>query len=94
MAKDTFDYLVANADGTTTVTLARGYTRDGAQVKAITLREPTVGDQIVATSSGKNEAEREVALFANLAACTPEEIRGLTMKDYRRLQVAYTGFLD
>ena len=88
------DYLRANADGSVTVALARGYARDGAQINVVTMREPTVGDQIAAEAAGATNAAREVALFGALCQLTPSEVTSIKMKDYGRLQVAYRGFLD
>ncbi|WP_127110354.1 phage tail assembly protein [Pararhodobacter zhoushanensis] len=88
------EYIEKNADGSVTVTLAKGYVRDGATVMTLAMREPTVGDQLAAETVNPRAGEQEVALFANLASCTPAEIRGLTMKDYGRVQDAYRGFLD
>lgn len=86
------DYLVENADGSLTVKLARGATINGAKVMHLTMREPTVNDQMVAKKA--SIAETEVGLFANLCEVSPADIGALKMKDYGRLQEAYTSFLD
>lgn len=88
------DYLIDNADGTVTVKLARGVTIDGAKVMALTMREPTVGDQLAAMPGKASRAQEEIALFANLCTIAPGDVSALKMKDYGRLQEAYTGFLD
>ncbi len=88
------DFLKQNADGSVTIGLTRGFVRDGAQINAVTMREPTVGDQIAAEAAGATNAAREIALFGALCQLTPAEVTSIKMKDYGRLQVAYRGFLD
>jgi len=85
-------HIKINADGSATVTLAKGVEVSGARVMVMTLREPTVADQIAAQESGRNAAHQEVTLISNLAQITPEELGALTLRDYRRLQEALAGF--
>lgn len=91
MAKD---WIKENDDGGVTVSLAKGVDIDGAKVKAITMREPTVADQIAAQEIKGNAAAQEVALIANLAQLAPDDIKRLSLRDYGRLQVALVGFTD
>jgi hypothetical protein len=86
------EHIKANADGSVTVTLASGIDMSGARVKVLTLREPTVADQIAAQEIKGTTAAQEVALIANLAQVTPDEIKGMTLRDYRRVQEALVGF--
>lgn len=88
------DYLAENADGSVTISLRAGVSIDGARVRALTMREPTVDDQLTAEKVKGSPAEREVTLFANLCEVAPGDIRGMSMRDYGRLQEAYRGFLD
>lgn len=88
------DYVTENADGTVTVALRAGAKIAGAAVRALTMREPTVADQIAVGAMKGDDATKEVALFANLCTVTPDEIKGLTMRDYTRLQAAYRCFFD
>lgn len=60
----------------------------------LTLRRPKVRDMLAAEKGKAGDAEREVALFANLAEVTPDEISNLDMKDYQQLQDAYKTFLS
>jgi len=78
----------------TTITLAFPITVDGAKVKSLTLRRPKVRDMLAADHATGSDAEKEVALFANLAELTREAILDLDGKDYRALQEAYSGFLS
>lgn len=86
------DYITENADGSMTVTLLRGAEISGAFIKVLTLREPTVADQVAAQKSNKNAADAEVALIANLAQIAPAEVQALKLRDYKRLQEALVGF--
>lgn len=76
-------FLTENPDGTVSITLRGGRT--------ITMREPTVGDQIATKGSAE---ERELALIGNLCLLSPEEVRALTLRDYRRVQDALLSFQD
>lgn len=88
------DYVTENPDGTLSIALRSGVTISGAKVTALTMREPTVADQIAVSGMSGGDAAKEVALFANLCAVTPEEIKGLTMRDYTRVQKGYGRFFD
>ena len=89
------DWMTRNADGSVTVKLRRAASISGAATNALTMREPTVEDQIAAGAgnSKADTATMEVALFANLCMVQPEAIRGLTLHDYGRLQRAFADFL-
>ena len=76
------------------IKLDGGLDIDGAKVKALNMREPTVNDQLAAADIKGSNARQEVALFANLCEVTPEDIGRLTLKDYRKLQEAYADFTD
>jgi hypothetical protein len=63
-------------------------------LEKITLRRPKVRDMIASDKSKGSDADKEVALFANLAEITPDEIESLDMADYKQLQDAYKDFLS
>jgi len=88
----TADYLTTNADGSVTVTLTKGLTLENATLMTITMREPTVGDQIAAQEIKGSIGAQEVALIANLAEIAPQDITRLNLRDYRRVQEALIGF--
>lgn len=89
------EYITENADGSLTVNLATPFSIDGAMVSAITMREPTVGDELAAaTAAGKSAEQMELALFGNLCGLTPADLRAMTMRNYRRLQGAYQLFTE
>jgi hypothetical protein len=88
------EYITENPDGSLTIALRSGVSISGAKVKALTMREPTVGDQIAVAGMPGGDAAKEVALFANLCSVTPDEMKSLTMRDYTRVQQGYRGFFD
>lgn len=85
-------HIKENDDGSVTVTLIKGIDVDGAKVKTLTLREPTVADQLAAQSAPGGNAGAEVALIANLSQMTPDDIKKLTLRDYSRAQDALVFF--
>lgn len=76
------------------IKLSRPLAIAGADVTALRMREPTVADQLAAEESKGNDAAREIAMFANLCEVAPDDIKRLTLKDYRAVQKAFAGFLD
>jgi hypothetical protein len=94
-SKEKADFFKSNDDGSVTVTLSRPIEIDGASVPALTMREPTVEDHLVAEKVKGSDLEREIAMFGNLCGVTPASIRRLPHRDYLRLAAAYTGnFFD
>lgn len=78
---------------TKTIELERGVEIAGARVMTLTMREPTVDDQIIAGETKGGSALQEVTLLANLCEVAPADIRRLAMRDYIKLQKAYAAFL-
>jgi hypothetical protein len=87
-------YLAPQPDGSVIVTLSRPQMIAGAKVPTLTMREPTVGDQVAAMRSSKSSASREIAILANLCEITPDDLSQLTLRDYGRLQAAFSDFLS
>jgi hypothetical protein len=83
-----------DADGSVTITLSRPLEVNGAKLETLTMREPTVGDQLAASKVKGDEAEKEVAFFANLCEIAPADVQRLPVRDYARLQAAFGGFID
>jgi phage FluMu protein gp41 len=71
----------------------KGFDRNGSVVKSVTMREPTVEDQLTAQETAKSTARAEVMIIANLCECAPDEITSLSLRDYGKLQEAYAGFM-
>lgn len=90
-------WLVENEDGSITIKfddLKRAPKIDGTEVKVLVMREPTVGDQLLADKSSAHAGDREVTVFANLTEQSPGAIEALSLRQYGRLQEAYSAFLD
>lgn len=92
--KKTPDWLKYNDNGSADITLSRPAIVAGVPSAALRMREPTVGDQEVASEMSGSDAAREITIFANLCDVAPDEIRQLPLRDYKRLSTAYLGFLD
>jgi hypothetical protein len=68
---------------------------DGVSVDALAMREPTVEDMLVVKkSAGKSPEDQELSLFANLCEVDPSVIRGLTLRDYKRVQKAFAKLTE
>lgn len=74
------------------IELSRPIEIDGAQVTALRMREPTVADQLLLDEMKGSDATKEVTLVANLCEVTPDDIKRLTLRDYRKVQKAFSGF--
>lgn len=74
--------------------LAKAITIDGASVKALRMREPTVADQLAVDKMGGTDAEKEIATLAALCMVAPKDLHQLSLRDYKKVQAAYLGFLD
>lgn len=77
----------------TQVTLDYPFTFKGLKVESLTMRRPTVGD-LIAVGKISEESEREIMLFTNLCQVEPDLIKSLDLKDYKKAQEAYSGFLS
>ena len=75
-----------------TVTLEHTFEHQGTTYSSLTMRRPKVRDEKAARKAAKEDAERELRLFANLCEVAPEVIEELDLADYRALQEAFTGF--
>jgi hypothetical protein len=61
----------------------------------IKMRRPKVRDMLASDKmKASSDAEKEIALFANLCEISPEEISNLDLKDYQKLQECYKNFLS
>lgn len=66
---------------------------DNREIKELTMRRASVGDQLAAEHDSKNPAETEIRLFANLCGIAPDEMQQMDLKDYRKVQDAFKSFL-
>ena len=51
-----------------------------------------MADQLILEDMKGSDAAKEVALVANLCEVTPDDIKRLTLRDYRKVQKAFSGF--
>ena len=77
---------------TTKIQLEKGTEIDGANVMVLTMREPTVADQLAAAEIKGTDALKEVTLIANLCDVSPDDIKRLSLRDYYKVQAAYADF--
>lgn len=76
----------------TDIKLNKPISIDGATVAALRMREPTVADQLASNAMKGDDATKEITLIANLCDVSPEDIKKLTLKDYRAVQSAFLDF--
>lgn len=67
---------------------------DGLQMNMLHMRRPIVSDMLCSDKRQGSDAQKEIALFANLCEVAPSVIESVDMKDYSKLQAAYQGFLS
>lgn len=79
--KEQTNYLSENADGSLTITFRNGDT--------LTMREPTVADQLAAKGDGQMA---EISLVGNLCGLAPDEIKAMTSRNYLRVQAGLKHF--
>lgn len=73
-----------------TITLSRPSQVNGVMVDTLTLRSPTVREVRAADrASGDDEEQRELMLFAGLCEAGQQDLEGLKLVDYHRLQAGY-----
>lgn len=77
---------------TTTITLKRPITLGDATYSQLTMREPTVGDQLDSWADGMSAGTAEVALTAILCGVSIEVMRKVTLADYRKIQGCLVNF--
>lgn len=94
MAAKKPEWLKLNDDGSATVTLSRPADIAGVKAPSITMREPTVDDQLAMDAVSGSDGVKEISIFANLSMLAPSDISKLPLRDYKRLQVAFGFFID
>lgn len=80
-------------NGKAEIILSRPAEIGGVQTSTLIMREPTVDDQLAAEKLG-NGKEADKAYMANLCQVTPSDIGRLPLRDFKRLQEAFTFFID
>jgi hypothetical protein len=77
----------------TSVTLQHPIEVAGARVGVLTLRRPLVRDLEAMERAGERDIARSVALIANLAELSPDEVRTLDAADFMAVSGVVAGFL-
>lgn len=67
---------------------------NGAELSVIRMREPSVDDQLAMDETSGGDAAKELGMFANLCTIPPADLRKLSLRNYKRVQRAFLGFLD
>lgn len=92
--KEAKDFVTYGDDGTATIELSRPFEVSGVKLSVISMREPTVGDQLAQDAMKGGDAAKEITTMANLCEIAPDDIKRLPMRDYKRVQAAFLGFID
>lgn len=80
--------------GKVQVTLSKEYEIDGAKFNYLTMREPTVGDQLAMSEIEGSDVQREIFMLGNLCMISPDQIKALSLRDYKKVQAAFLAFTD
>jgi len=82
-------WMQIDAEGVT-VKLTAPSTINGVKVDSIRLRSPTLREVRTAQKVHSSDEEKvELMLFSSLADTAPDDLEGLKLKDYVRVQTAY-----
>ena len=93
MAKRNTPEYIVHTEGKAEIMLSRPLEISGAKVNVLTMREPTVNDQLASEASTGTDGEKDVNYMANLCMVTPDDIKRLPLKDFQRVKEAFLGFL-
>ncbi|WP_430415859.1 phage tail assembly protein [Marinobacter adhaerens] len=94
MSEEHLPEFLTETDQGVTIDLVKPAEVDGATVKAVTMREPTVQDHLTVEALKGSEAAKEVQLMSNLCEVSTDAIKALTLRNYKRLQVALEFFTE
>jgi len=82
-------------EGYADVTLdGKGLEVNGAKLSVIRMREPDVNDQLAMDAVKGGDAAKELHMMANLCEVSQDDLRKLSLRNYRRVQRAFVGFID
>lgn len=76
------------------IALNRPLDVDGTKVTALRMREPTVADQLAMDEYKGGDVAKELFTLANLCQVTPDDLKKLTLKDYKKVQNAFLDFIS
>lgn len=77
-----------------TIRLSASVKVDGVETDTLVMREPSVEDMLTVKKGKGSPEDQELALFANLCEISPEVVRSLKFRDYRRLQKAFGALTE
>jgi hypothetical protein len=78
----------------TAITLEYPFEFEGQKISSLSLRRPTVGDNLAVQKATTTDAEREIRLLTNLAEVASEALHRMDLKDYGKLQTTLASFLS
>lgn len=61
---------------------------NGIEQTALSIRLPTVGDLLDAEKCGGSDSENELKFISLLSATSPEDLKALSLKDYKEIRKA------
>lgn len=76
-----------------TITLTIPVTVENVTYEKLNIRRPKVRDRLAVEKIKKTDAEKEIAMIANLAEVSVETIEELDLADYSKVQEVLQGFL-
>lgn len=94
MATDKLPEYLRETDAGIEITFNNPAEIAGAKVSKLVMREPTVRDMEIAQSGAGSDAAKEVQLLANLLGLGADDVRGLTLRNHKRVQEAFANFTD
>lgn len=83
----------AQQAGSVTIPLTKPMDVDGTKVAALQMREPTVADQLALDAVDGGDVAKELHMIANLCMVTADNLKTLTLRDYKKVQAAFLGFI-
>ena len=92
MSEQELPKYLEETEGSIKIQLKTPISIDGAEVSTLSMREPTVQDQLDVDSMKGTPANKEVSMLANLCEISPDDVKQMKMRNYRRLQEAYEVF--
>lgn len=83
-----------NPEITNNIPLDYPITVDGTEIRELSMRRGTVGDQLAAQRGGESPGEQEVLLFSRLTGLPAPDVEKMDLKDYGKLQERFRDFLS
>ena len=90
------EFIKETENGDYEITLNKPIKVDGVETHTVIMVEPSVQDLLASElqAKGKTSASMEIQMFSNLCNLVPENVQSMKLKDYKRLQKAYSLFTD